>query len=73
MSTKFLTGELDDHAEAMADKLPENIYRQVMDQAERGILASVMKRTRGNQAKSAMMLGINRATLRVKLKRHGFI
>jgi len=73
MSKKFSTGELSDHAEAMADKLPENIYRQVMDKAECGILTSVMRRTRGNQSKAAMMLGINRATLRVKLKRHGFI
>ena len=50
-----------------------NLYRQVVDEVERPLLEVIMKHTRGNQSKAAMCLGMNRATLRSKLKRHGLL
>ena len=50
-----------------------NLYRQVVDEVERPLLEVIMKHTRGNQSKAAMCLGLNRATLRTKLKRHGLL
>jgi len=50
-----------------------NLYRQVLDEVERPLLEAIMKHTRGNQSKAAICLGLNRATLRTKLKRHGLL
>ena len=50
-----------------------NLYRQVVDEVERPLLEVIMKHTRGNQSKAAQCLGLNRATLRTKLKRHGLL
>jgi Fis family transcriptional regulator len=47
---------------------PDDIYRMVIDNVEKALLASVIKRADGNQTQAADMLGINRTTLRNKLK-----
>jgi Fis family transcriptional regulator len=49
---------------------PKNIHRRIIDEIEGSLFASTMKFTFGNQSKAAQYLGINRATLRTKLKRH---
>lgn len=49
------------------------LYRQVMDEVERPLLETLMEHTNGNQSRTAAYLGINRATLRSKLKRHSII
>lgn len=49
---------------------PDNIHRRIIDEIESSLFASTMKFTFGNQSKAAQYLGINRATLRTKLKRH---
>jgi len=46
----------------------DDIYRMVMDNVEKSMFASVMRRAEGNQTQAANMLGINRTTLRSKLK-----
>lgn len=51
----------------------ENLFRKVADATEKPLLNAVMTATKGNQSKAAIMLGINRATLRTKLKRHGMM
>jgi len=50
---------------------PGNLYRMVMDEVEAPLLESVMRHTGGNQTRAAECLGINRATLRKKLKQYG--
>lgn len=49
---------------------PDDTYRRIVDEVERTLFAVTMKYTFGNQSKAALYLGINRATLRSKLKRH---
>ncbi len=49
------------------------LYRQIMDEVERPLLEVLMEHTHGNQSRTAACLGINRATLRSKLKRHSII
>jgi len=49
------------------------LYRQIMDEVERPLLKVMMEHTNGNQSRTAACLGINRATLRSKLKRHSII
>jgi len=49
---------------------PSNLYKMVLDEIEVPLLESVMRYTRHNQSKAAEILGINRNTLRKKLKHH---
>lgn len=50
---------------------PANLFKLVMGEAEFGLLKSTMDYARGNQSKASEYLGINRGTLRKKLKEHG--
>jgi len=51
---------------------PSNdLYNVVMIEAEQPLLRAVLKHTRGNQTRAADMLGLNRGTLRKKLKVYG--
>ena len=44
------------------------LYRLVIAEVESSLLAAVMRETRGNQGQAARILGINRGTLRKKLR-----
>jgi len=48
-----------------------DLYNIVMIETEQPLLRAVLKHTRGNQTNAADMLGINRGTLRKKLKNYG--
>lgn len=47
------------------------LYETVLCEVEKPMLDIVMQYTRGNQTRAASMLGINRGTLRKKLKKYG--
>ena len=47
------------------------VYRMVIDCVEKPLLETMLHRVRGNQTHAAAMLGINRNTLRKKMKEHG--
>lgn len=44
------------------------LYELFITQVERGLLGVVLEHTRGNQTRAAEILGINRGTLRKKLR-----
>lgn len=48
-----------------------DLYEIVLAEVEHPMLDMVMQYTRGNQTRAALMLGINRGTLRKKLKKYG--
>ncbi len=48
-----------------------NLYQMVISEVERPLLETVLRHTRGNQTQAAEILGINRGTLRKKLRLHG--
>ena len=50
---------------------PCAVYDMVISCVEKPLLESVLHRVRGNQSHAAAMLGINRNTLRKKLRVHG--
>ena len=50
---------------------PQELYELVLSEVEAPLLEEVMTYTRGNQTRAATMLGINRGTLRKKLKKYG--
>jgi Fis family transcriptional regulator len=47
------------------------VYEMVINSVEKPLLESVLTRVRGNQTHAAQMLGLNRNTLRKKMKAHG--
>lgn len=47
-----------------------DLYQLVLEQVESPLLIAVMKYTNNNQSKAAEMLGLNRGTLRKKLKQY---
>lgn len=49
------------------------VYEMVLAEVEAPMLEVVMKYTRHNQTKAAQVLGLNRGTLRKKLKQYGLL
>ena len=52
---------------------PGDLYDLVMGEVERPLFKAVMEYTDGNQSQAAGILGINRGTLRKKLKTYSLI
>lgn len=50
---------------------PRDLYALVMGEVERPLLECAMRHCEGNQTRAAACLGINRGTLRKKLREHG--
>lgn len=50
-----------------------DVYNIVMSEVEPPLLEAAMKYTRQNQSKTAELLGLNRGTLRKKLKQYNLI
>ena len=47
------------------------LYKSILAQVEKPLLESILQRTRGNQLETARILGINRNTLRTKIRKLG--
>ncbi|MBE0405434.1 DNA-binding transcriptional regulator Fis [Psychrobacter sp. AOP22-C1-22] len=52
----------------LGDEMPTDLYELILRQVEEPLLSVVLEKTRGNQTKCAQILGLNRGTLRKKLK-----
>jgi len=68
-----LTDAVDQHLQTLfaehGDRLPpDGLYDRVISEVERPLLAHVLGATRGNQLRAARLLGLNRNTLRKKIK-----
>ncbi len=55
------------------DEPARNLHQMVMAEVEAPLLRAVMQRTGNNQSKASIMLGLNRGTLRTKLKQYGLL
>lgn len=56
--------DLDGHA-------PGELYQLMLGEVEKPLLEKVIQHTGGNQTRASEILGINRGTLRKKLKQYG--
>lgn len=50
-----------------------DLYQLVLSEVEAPLLEVVMQEARGNQSRAAEILGLNRGTLRKKLKQHDLL
>ena len=49
------------------------VYKSLIDSLEKHLLVRLLEYTRGNQLRAARILGINRNTLRTKIRKLGII
>ena len=64
---------LANYFDSLEGQPPVDLYQLVMSEVEPPLLQAVMKQTRNNQSRSAEMLGLNRGTLRKKLKQYNLL
>lgn len=57
----------------LGDEEVTGVYDLVLAELEAPLLARVLEYTRGNQTQAAIVLGLNRGTLRKKLKQYKLI
>jgi len=61
---------LDQYFKDLNGENPTNVYDMVVGLIEKPLLTYIMSISKGNQSKAAEILGLNRNTLRKKLKQH---
>jgi len=66
-----LRNALNEYFDRLNGHDPKDLYEIVMKEIEPPLLETTLKRTGGNQTKAAKYLGMNRSTLRKKLKQYG--
>ncbi|RPI38219.1 MAG: sigma-54-dependent Fis family transcriptional regulator [Nitrospiraceae bacterium] len=66
----FLEEKLKHYLKDMANATHCNLYSTVLSEVEKALIMIVFKETHGNQLKTAKVLGINRNTLRSKIKEY---
>ena len=64
---------LDRYFHTLDGHKPEALYDLVIGEVEKPLFRAVLDYTSGNQSMAANILGINRGTLRKKLRLHGLL
>lgn len=64
---------VDNYLDEMAGQEVKDLYDLLLSEIEAPLLAAVMEATNHNQSSSSNMLGLNRGTLRKKLKKYGLV
>lgn len=52
---------------------PTGLYELFLAELEKPLIEATLRHTRGNQSRTANMLGLNRGTLRSKMKKYGLL
>jgi Fis family transcriptional regulator len=68
-----VTAAVRSYLEQLDGQLGTEVYQMVLTEVEGPLLQEIMHYTRNNQTKASRMLGLNRGTLRKKLKQHGLL
>ena len=58
------------YLEDMGHSQPDGLYQTLLAEVEPPLIEEVLRYTRGNQSRTAKILGITRNTLRTKLSRY---
>lgn len=68
-----VTKSLRDYFANLEDASVSDLYNLVISEVEAPLLESVMNFVKGNQTRASEMLGLNRGTLRKKLKQYDLL
>ncbi len=68
---RAISHELERYFEQLEGEQPCDLYKMVIGETELALLQFVLARTGGNQSRAAQLLGVNRGTLRKKLRYYG--
>ena len=68
-----VTASVRKYLDELDGQLSTDVYQMVLAEVEAPLLEEVMAYTRNNQTKASVMLGLNRGTLRKKLKQYKLI
>lgn len=64
---------LDTYFRQLDGQIVTDVYDMVLQEVEAPLLEAVLRYTRDNQTLASTVLGLNRGTLRKKLKRYGLL
>lgn len=70
---KDVERSLEQYFSHLDDDTVSNLYELVLHEVEGPLLEAVLRHTGSNQSKASIMLGLNRGTIRKKLKQHGML
>jgi len=68
-----VTVAIQNYLKELDGQMTTEVYPMVLAEIEAPLLTEIMKYTRNNQTKASIMLGLNRGTLRKKLKQYKLI
>ena len=68
---RYVRKAIDGYFKDLDGERARGVYDMVINCVEKPLLETVLNRVSGNQTHAAQMLGINRNTLRKKMKAHG--
>lgn len=66
--SNLVSQRLEAFFDSQLNSLPVNLYDVILEQVEHPLIVQTLKITHGNQIKAAEILGINRNTIRKKIK-----
>ena len=67
---KSVQESVEEYLQMMSDESVSGLYEMVLSEVEASLLRSVLVFTNHNQSQSAEILGLNRGTLRKKLRKY---
>ncbi len=74
---KSLAGSVEDavkeYLDTMGDQQVTDLYELVLTEVEVPLMSCVLQFTNNNQSQTASILGLNRGTLRKKLRKYGLL
>ena len=68
-----VTAAVRSYLDELDGQMSTDVYQMVLTEIEAPLLQEIMSYTRNNQTKASLMLGLNRGTLRKKLKQYHLI
>ena len=64
---------MDRYFSQLDGQMATDVYQMVLSEVEAPLLQAVMRYTHNNQSKASLVLGLNRGTLRKKLKQYDLL
>ena len=70
-NVEFLNKKIFEFEDLLSGAHDGHIYKFVLEAIEKPLIEDILRKTNGNQMKAAKILGINRNTMRSKIKKLG--